>query len=362
MLISKAEMDALRVTGVYMDAPAKIFEGIGKNVLGCMLADGYLKFDREHTCLRLTEGGAEILRQAGLRVREYVYQSKERVLTRRLQGAETAMFFCGLGIDVFLKSFPDEAAGTGYLATAEIRRQKGENVLGRSKFFGLLYTSDTTYAVYNVSDPAEILYPGTEEDVFDRRLFLAGNPAKILYVSDKPLTAMAEAYVKTPPAEIKKDGNKISGSFYQVVEHFTMPVCFVPNNAFGAVQLQIMQTENYRDILAWSMVPKSYSKPLVDYIDAIHSKGYLLVFIDFNVKRLEKALVYGDKLSILVLKEQEEALEILLKGRETNVACLSQEEVLQALKIKPLENRRLKQFTTEKGVGVFAKRFNKNHN
>jgi thiol-disulfide isomerase/thioredoxin len=315
MLISKAEMVLLKTVGVFMDAPAKMpgaeISGIWDFSANEMLERGYLKYYKESNCLRLTESGAEILRCEGIEVSEYMPQSG-RALERRLQGAEMMLFLSELGIDTFLIQTPKKICEPVYLSSVMMRRQKFSNVLGMSKFFGLLYSAEITYAVYNVSDSAEMLSPKNDEDVFTREILSANAPTEILYVSDKTLIEMAESVVNTPTA--KKKSCKCG--FCQAIERFDTSVCLVPMNDAGVNQLRIMLTEDYKAKLARYMINVSYSPVLYDFADAKFEDKHLLVFIDFNVKRLEDALKHLKKLYVLTLEEQLPALEVLLKGRK----------------------------------------------
>lgn len=359
MLINKAEMEALRIVSEYMDAPAEIFKNMEDESLDDMLVRGYLKHNRELSSLRLTEDGAEILQRAGIEAKEYVSQSKKRVLVRRHQGAKVAMFLREAGVDVFLKEKPLEITEPVYISAAEIRRHGKRNVLGRAKFIGLLYTSKVTYAVYDVSSPDERIYPLTEHDIFKRERIRVNNPEKVMYIADCDLSQMTQAYVTSPPAEIVEDA-PTPADFYQAIDLFPAPVCFAPIDTIGSIQLKIMLTENYREKLARYMLNVSYHSPPADFVDAAFKGGFLLVFIDFDVKRLENALGATDKLSILIFKQQEPALETLLRDRQAKIAYITPKEAFEALQIPPPKNWQLNQFTNEKGDGVYAKRFNKN--
>jgi hypothetical protein len=357
MLVSKAEMEALKIVGVYMDAPAKILESPLGVALGELLSFGFLKHNKEHTCLRLTKAGAEILQSAGVVVKEYMPQSG-RTLERRLQGSRIALFLSGLEINVLnvlLEEAPKTILKPSYLSSAEIRRQKYGNVLGMSKFLGLLYSAETTYVIYNVSDTAEIFFPQTDEDIFTREIISANNPAKILYVSDKSLNEMAELVSEHSPTETKSETQSRGCRFYQAIKRFNSPVSLVSMNE-SADQLRIMLTENYRQKLARHMLNASYLPVAADFVDAEFKKGYLLVFIDFDIKRLKQALSIIKSLHILVLDEQVAALETLLNGRKCNaeIYSINPQEAFEVLEIPEPVDMNLVPFKTKEGVGVIA--------
>jgi hypothetical protein len=351
MLMSKAEMAALWVIGEYMDAPAKMLEGRQGFTLSTLLQQGFLKHNRERTCLRLSGEGAEILRLTGVEVKEYGLRSKGRILERRLQNTEVALFFSEAGVDVFAKEIPQQIAEPMYLSAAIFRRQKCANVLGMSKFLGLLYTLAETYAVYNVSDTAEKFFPTTDEDIFTRELIRANAPAKILYVSEQSLVEMAQAVVQTPPAEKGKNGC----TFYQAIKRFNVPVSLLSiSDKASENQMRIMLTEDYKMRLARFMLDTGCSPIVADFIDAKFADGYFIVFIDFDVKRLEQALRVIKELHILVLTEQLSALEILLKNRKAETYAIDAHKAFEILEIPEPEDMNLAQYKTEEGVGVIA--------
>jgi hypothetical protein len=375
MLVSKAEMTALKITNNYMDTSAKMLAGEQGFVFGELLERGYLKLNNDRSCLRLTRAGAEILRCAGVAVKEYVPQSG-RVLERRLQGSQVALYLCNLGIDVFLTKMPTSITEPAYLASAELRRQKCSNVLGMSKFLGLLYTTAETYAVYNVSDSAEKFFPTTDEDIFTRELIRANAPAKILYVSEQSLVEMAQTFVQTDSAEKRAEKVKHGCTFYQAIKRFTAPVSLLSLHK-SENQMRIMLTEDYKMRLAKFMLDTGCSPVVADFVDAKFADGYFIVFIDFDVKRLEQALAVIKELHILVLTEQLSALEILLKNRksqrrdepqraglpdrranlDTNrieTYAIDARKAFEILEIPEPENMNLVQYTTKEGVGVIA--------
>jgi|GEM_PF-1965343 len=373
MLFSKAEMDALKVIGAYMDVPAKISDAETRNMLSEFLEYGYLKFNRARTSLRITEAGAEILIKAGFPAKT---QSRSigdgNLLERRLQSSQTAMFFNSLGIDVFSKEIPEEdkISRTMYLSTAELRRHNYANVLGMSKFIGLLYTSDFTYAVYNVSNTAEsgkppVFFPQIDEDIFRREIISANNPAKILYMSDRELNWMSADYVDAAknPAKTKDKSVNVLTGFYQAIEYFTVPVCFIPFSPLGSAQMRIMLTENYKEKLAKYFLPSSYRPVIANFIDAQFggSEKFLLVFIDFDVKRLQKAAKIIRDLNIVALKEQIPALTTILGEYKAKIYSIETALAFEVLGINQAEDTRTEQFRTEKGVGIIANRISKNN-
>jgi hypothetical protein len=365
MLISKAEIEALKIVDAYYDTPAKmVTSAVWGELFNELLKQGFLKYNRECTCLRLTEDGAKILQRVGIKTREYKFRAAGRTMERRLQSTETAMLFSEIGANVLLNSLPKESEVVKplYLSAAEMRRRKKENVFGMSKFIGLLYSAGITYGVYNVSSPAETFFPLTDEELFKRELIMANAPAKIMYIADCGLEKMAEAYVNTSPTETVENASPLA-DFYQAIELFTYPVCFVPIDACGVTQLQIMLTDNYRSKLARCMIDVDFRNPPANYLDAAFGDNeHLIVFIDFDVKRLEKAIRLAKNLNVLVLTEQENALRTLIKGYDVNVCLIEADEVFSELKIPQLENKLLRQFTTEKGDGMLAEKYYRQNN
>ena len=366
MLISKAEMIALQIVGEYTDAPAEMLMGKQGLPLCEMLGHGYLKFSENKSSLRLTKAGAEILSKIGVNVKIGI-RSTGRKLQRKLQGAQAAMFLSSLGINVFVSSVPKSIFEPMYLSSAELRRQKYSNVLGMSKFLGLLYAKEVSYVVYNISGlaaRAEIFYPQTDEDIFTREIISANNPAEILYVSDKSLYEMAAAFVETQSNKTPTEKIKHGCGFYQAIERFNVPMKLV-SMPESADQLRIMLTEDYRDKLARYMLNADYAWTAADFVDSKmlgFKDGYFIVFIDFDVKKLERALSIIHDLHILVLKEQIPALKILLQNRKAKIYSITSSEAFEVLGIPPPVNMNLEQYKTAEGVGIIAHRAIKKQN
>jgi len=349
MLISKAEMESLRVISVYKDAPAEILN-TERYMLNTLLDLGYLKLNRAKTSLRLTKAGAEVLLSAGIPAEiETRSAGYMRMLERRMQSTQVALFFNSMDINVFSEDIPREILELRYLPTSVLRGNNYSNVLGMSKFIGLLYTVEFTYAVYNISNPTETFYPQTDEDIFTREIISANTPVKILYVSGRNLDEMAEGIVKQSPTE-----KRICG-FEQAIERFNSPVCLVSMNDTGCNQLRIMLTEDYKEKLARDMLEEDYCYVNADFLDASFNGKYLIVFIDFDVKRLETALKIVNNLHILVLKEQLPALRVLLNNRKAVIYAIEAEKSFEVLGIPKPQDRSTEQYKTKEGGGVVVK-------
>ena len=203
----------------------------------------------------------------------------------------------------------------------------------------------------------EAIVQSLNDHIFRREIIRANAPAEIMYIADSGLTAMITAYINSAPAKIKED-TAFSADFGQAVNLFSSPVYFIPADDCGKNQLYIMLAENYNEKIARYMLPVSYRPPDNDLIDArFGDDGSLIVLIDFNVKRLEKALRLTDNLHVLVLEEQMPALKVLLNGRGAEIYSIKAKEAFEILGIPPPVDLRLEQFTNEKGVGVIAERF-----
>lgn len=362
MLISVAEMEVLKIIGLYKDAPAKSVKETNGDILSELLNYGYIRYNKQHTSLRLTKAGAEILLSVGVRAETDAHPlSESKKLNRRLQSTEATFFFNSTGVNVFTERPPQKVKEPEYLQSSVIRRQNTANVLAMSKFIGLLYSETITYVVYNVTDPTEKFFPQNDEDIFRREIISANNPAKIIYLGSN-LNEMVQSYAEKPPAKIKTKTVSNAAGFYQAIERFSTPVCFVPMDESGKRQLRIMLTENYKEKLTRYMLSVSYHSVLADFIDARYGNTdkYFIVFIDFDVKRLETALKMVPKLDILVLKEQVPALKALLKAPNARICSIKYDEAFEVLGIPPLEDKLLKPFFTEaESACVYASRYNK---
>ena len=348
MLLSVAEMDLLKIIGVYRECPTTHYQ---RAEIVALLSHRLVRINKARTSYRLTWEGAKILTSACVQAEvDKNPRSEGRVLERRLQAVEIALFLNLLEANIFLEKVSKEVTNPGFLSTNVIRSLKSSNVLGISKFNGVIYTKSMTYITYNVSNEDELIFPQIDEEVFRREVIRANNPVKILYMKSATLDEMLYSLLNN----VCKNGNQFS--YYSAIDEFSSPVCLVPLNACGQAQLQIMLTENYGEKVAQYLLKSEYVKTETPWADAIYAATgeYLLVFFDFDIKRLRKAMSVTDKLLVLVLSEQETALDLLLDRKSITKFTISREEVFSVLGIKPPECKNRKPFLTETGDGIIA--------
>jgi len=360
MLVSKAKMEALRIVGFYKDynadvfRPAKMYSEAEAKIFTELLNRRLITFNRKRTSLHITSKGLDVLNKAGLGEGIGKYKlSENRLMARRHQNAKIAFFLNEIDVDVFLTDIPQRVTGSGFLSASKTRDKSGSNIIGKSKFNGLLYTKSQTYVIYNLTNMNSAVLPLPEENIFMRESIKAHNPVTVLYMCNCGLEQMLNNLLFSTP-----DYKKISCGYYDAIQEFSVPVCLVPINSLGLVQMQIMLTQDYKRKIAKDIFRQHFRQSKARWADGINSdvNKYLVVFFDFDIKRLQEALsVEKENLYVLVLKEQKAAVKLLLNSlnmSKVKVGTISKNEAFRILNIQSPQDKNLMQFLTADGIGI----------
>ena len=108
MILSKAEIDILRLCAWCNDLPVTGCRNIPADTLDWLLALSLIRLTRQKSSYRITPIGLELLQKAGYRMEADGQYRSGAVLERRFRTAEIASFFWRMGVDVFGEAPPTE--------------------------------------------------------------------------------------------------------------------------------------------------------------------------------------------------------------------------------------------------------------
>ena len=309
MLLSAAELDLLRLTAWCKDIPAQsVF--LDKDAAKTMLDLGYIRRAKCGDSYRPSRAGLELLQRAGYNYPQDKYpRGAGPIYTRRLQMANLILFFHRLGVDVFLHD-PPRADGIQYLPSFALRRKAASNLLGGSRMAGFLYTPETVYVPYYLTENDDGIYPAEEERLIGTEALRRGRNPAVLFTGPDNLRGVWVA--------MQHSGRKSAAKSYgEALDAFRVPCMLLPLSMDGLAQLRIMLEPSYRPRLMMRILGKQY-QPWDRIVDARHKQTGDAWFIglDGDIKRMMAAACCSrdGPIHMLFLPYQMEVMAHRLQG------------------------------------------------
>ena len=334
MIFSTAEIEALRLAAWCKDLPADSAERILAESTGTLTALGLLRKSRSGLSYRLTPSGYEILDKAEIPCqRDQSYLGKGSALTRRLRTTEIILLLYRVFGDIFWRGADREIS---YLPSFTFRRKNAANLLGGARLAGFLYTPEVTYVPYYLSIDSDGIYPMAEERTMLGSGLRRGREIRVIYTGKGDLSDLITA--ASGPEQKKQKST--TTSFWDSMDVFTCPVCFVPLSDEGARQLRIMCRADYERILARHLLGDAY-RPAVDRrFHALHggTGDPFLIGVGCNLKSFGMAASAGERpVHIILLEHQLPAVRKYLAGKNTILHTITAQDAEAALHLpRPL--------------------------
>lgn len=293
---------------------------------------------------RTTKAGYDLLKRAGYNYpQDAKARSNGKTLDRRVQMAEILLFFHLLHADVFMEQPYCNSESLAFLPAFALRRQEKSNLLNSTRLTGFFYTHEATYIPYYVTTNNTGIYPHSEEMIFTSN-YLCGNKRGIaIYIGQKHLDLLLSA-----AKSFDKAGGSKAVSYWDAMQRFSCPVCFIPLSEEGLRQLRIMTVPGYREKLCRYLLGSQYHLPENQWHDAVHSKSgeRYQIGIDFNLKDFDKGLPKH----LIVLEFQKEPAQRLLLGKDIILHTIQTEEAEQILELPgKLPNLSAEPYRTKEG-------------
>ena len=357
MLLTHTDMDYLRIVAWCKDIPAAATQYISPSILSMLLDLGLITQNKALTCYRPTLKGLSLLSSAGF---DYPQDTRRHGMDaefdRRLAMSEILLFFYYTGADVFLTSPTQYNSKLSYLPAFQLRRKRESNVLGHSRFAGLLYSRHMTYVPYFILPENNGIFLHAEEKTFKREYLNNKQPVSVIYTGQPSLTKLVDLVCYTgQPDKLEK-----STSFVGAMKKFSPPVCFVPLSEDGARQLRIICIPDYKNIIINAVLKYKYRPPEQSWYDGETSEGIWVVLFDLNLRDIDRIIkqANGKTVYVAVLDFQYEVVEKWLEGKNAYAQAFNTKAIETVLGLPhKLRTPNIKPFVTKEGGFINATDF-----
>lgn len=324
MLFSTAEIEVLRLAGRLKAIPLDL-GGFDTGLFSPAGIDGLCLYKllyptRNGRYLRLTPAGWELLYGLGYPYpKDACYITDPQKLRRRDEAAKLLFTCYRAGMDAFADTPGQLSQPPVYLSSAAARRNTavtGAKVWAGCRMAGIVRLGQTAYMLHFM-DGQGLLFQ-SEMSLFHKLTAGHCEQTAAVYTADSYLAA-ANGMLNEPSLPVNQKRANGWYSFAGAAQSLLMPLHLLECSDAGACQLTLMGLPDYREKLA---LLEDYRQP-PDHdpdCDAFSaSLGQpLLVAIDMDVKRLERAARRADKegrrLMLLILESQSAALTLLLSS------------------------------------------------
>ena len=227
------------------------------------------------------------------------------------------------GIDVFADD-TDRLCRNTFLPSFALRRKydKSENIVGATRFVGVLRAETKTLIPYYVESGNEKLFAGTERGVFCAVGTLAAchDDYEIIFIGDN-LNSLFKSI------EYKRAVKKKACNMAKAVYEFEFPIKLVPANQNGVFQIQILKAERWKEKILSIFKSDIISSDNIIFDGTIKGEPFI-IGLDFDVKKIRQAVRESKNtvLNILCFEFQSDCF----RGLGENIRCLPVKEVVVA--------------------------------
>ena len=295
VILDTYDFEILRLCGICRYLPTGLRRKFGApwfstDVLHALQEHKLIKLQRDNSSYKLTYHGQELVAGMG-----YTYSEDSRMnikrnaYRRKLMNATWNVMLSLAGIDIYsTKTSALADMDVGYISALTLRVDDSIRVLAGARFLGILKAQDAAYVPYFIKSEEDWIVPSYEREIFtsqiatikgirDTRLILAGNSLEELWRAIHP----------PHPSEPLPRGMR---RFDRALEELGCDFSLVPISRNGVIQLSVMKICRYRERLAEALgcslqIPRQLSE-----CDGIADGVPHIIAIDFNVKRIVRAL------------------------------------------------------------------------
>jgi len=330
------------------DVPKECTALIDAETLQMLLLFRYIRLSRNGVSIRVTKEGHELLQKAYLDYpSDGQYRCSGSVLERRLNVALWIFWLKRSGVNRFLQK-PTLVDGFSFLPSFMLRREKGRNILGASRFVGILYAEKVAFTCYYVSDSYDGIYPQSEQRTFSSEFLTCRKEPKVLISGKTTFDELVKA------SEFCKSTSSTAESYFSAVGKFRCEACFVPMNDNGFRQLKILSVKNYKKQIIDAILPNDYELCKTVECDAVQkSTGEkYLISIDGNIARLTGR--GNEKVHAIMLTEHIKTAGKILKGSNVIIHPVEMKAIEQLLRITVPYPRKPIPYMTKEGEYLYA--------
>ena len=327
MVFTEQEISILSLFAMCRDVPKECTALMDAETLELLLLYRYIRYSRNGISIRVTKEGHELLQKASLDYpSDGQYRCSGSVLARRLNVAHWIFWLKRSGVNRFLQK-PTLIDGFSFLPSFMLRREKGRNILGGSRFIGILYADKIAFTCYYVSDCYDGIYPVSEQRMFSSEFLTCRKKPKVIITGKTAFDELVKTSMNC------KSTTSTAESYFNAVGKFKCEACFVPMNDNGFRQLKILSIKNYKKQIFDAVLPNDYELCKTSEYDALQkSTGEkFLISIDGNIPRLKDRS--DERIHAIMLTEHIKTASRLLKGTNVIIHPVELKVIEQLLRI-----------------------------
>ena len=348
MIFTEQEISILSLFAMCKDVPKECISLMDAETLETLLLYRYIRYSKNNLSIRMTPSGHELLQKAGLYFeRDNQYRPKGSVLQKRFDSAHLIFWLKSKGVNRFLQK-PTLVDGYSYLPSFMLRREKGKNVLGASRFIGILYADKIAFTCYYVSECYDGIYPFSEQRMFTSEYLTCRKKPKVIITGKSAFDELVKISMNC------KSTKSTAESYFDAVQKFKCEACFVPLNDSGFRQLRILSIKNYKKQILDAVLPNDYELCKTSEYDALQkSTGEkFLISIDGNIPRLINRS--DENIHAIMLTEHIKTASRLLKGTNVIIHPVELKVIEQLLRITVPYRGKPIPYMTKEGEYLYA--------
>ena len=315
MMLSLRDLDILRLLRwCRMIRSKDLFESFSKDEVTNLSAAQMIRFSDAAKAWYLTPRGNRVLGSSGFTLPPAKAPTyREPDITRRLRLAQIVATAYAAGVNIFLTK-ESELRSQPSLFLPFLHRNRGSNPWGSTRVAALLHTGDLMCAIHWVSPNIGCVALTDELTAFQNHT--AAIPAK-----QRAMIFAASSYeeIIAELEAVKENQNTRLQSYREAYDCLKLPLFLLPCNEAGCLQLRILGTPNYRELLARIILKSHYVPPPVDrsMYDALYQGIPFVMAADMDLRRIDAALdaARSDGLSQIALAALPEQVEPVLNRR-----------------------------------------------
>lgn len=348
MVFTEQEISTLALFALCRDVPVSAIGFIPDETVRVLEKFRYIRQSRNGVSVRATAEGHRLLQMAG---RDFPsdgqYRCSGSVLERRLNSSRWIFWLNANGVKKFLQK-PTLTEGLSFLPSFMLRREKGKNILGGSRFIGILYTEKIAFTCYYVSDNFDGIYADSEQRTFSSEFLTCRKKPKTV------ITGKADFEELIFVSRCSKATASTAETYFSAAQKFTCETCFVPMSDIGFRQLKVLSIPNYKKRILDAVLTGDYEICRTAVCDALQKStgDKYIISIDGNIPRLMQRA--GEEIHAVMLAEHAKTAGRLLRGSKVIIHPVELnviEQVLRITKPYPLPDR---PFMTKEGDYIYA--------
>lgn len=295
MIFDDFDFEFLRLCGLCRYLPvgiqtrydAPIFK---RSVISTLKERGLIKVQSDKLSYKLTYDGREFLKDMGYTFPDDVRMDLKRpAYKRKLKNALWNITLSLAGIDVYHNKTRELAdVDTGYVSSLTLRSDNSIRVLAGTRFLGILKIRNTAYVPYYLESETEWIVPGYEREIYKSQIETIPSIKEIkLMLTGESLEELWAYIHPSLPSEKLSRGMK---RFDVALEELGCEYLLVPYNRDGVIQLGFMKSSRNRERVAKALGCDTSKLPHLSECDGMLKNVPCVVAIDFNIKRIVRAL------------------------------------------------------------------------